>query len=118
MSEHALGAAPSDRLRDDPPSIEPDAAAPRGHVDADLMDTEIKSLTRFEQEQLAREYADIERASVALRLGQPELKSWREPAAPVTAKKPQAFWLLIGLLWVSTAVITLGALAAIAKLAG
>ena len=90
---------------------------PRG-LAADATVTDADILTRFERDQLAREYADIERASVALRLGQPELRSWSKPAAPMTAKKPRAFWLLIGLLWLSTAVITIGALAAIATLRG
>ena len=72
---------------------------------------------RFEQEQLAREYADIERATAALRLGEPALQSWSRPAAPAaTPKRP--LWLLIGVLWLSTALVTAGAVAAIATLAG
>ena len=76
------------------------------------------ALTRFEQEQLAREFADIERASAALRLGEPALQSWIKPATPAAANKPRPLWLLIGVLWLSTAIVTVGALAAIASLAG
>ncbi|MFZ1923321.1 MAG: hypothetical protein WB868_19430 [Xanthobacteraceae bacterium] len=116
MSERALGSLQSDRPSDHPLSMEPHASAPRGRDIETADDT--NTLTRFEQDQLAREYADIERASVALRLGQPELRSWREPARSVTAKKPRTFWLWIGVLWVSTAVVTIGAIAVIATLAG
>ncbi len=115
-SEHGLGSLQSDRPGDHPLSMEAHASAPHGRDIETADDT--NTLTRFEQDQLAREYADIERASVALRLGQPELRSWREPARPVTAKKPRTFWLWIGVLWVSTAVVTIGAIAAIATLAG
>ncbi|HEX3935941.1 MAG TPA: hypothetical protein VHX43_00410 [Xanthobacteraceae bacterium] len=117
MSEHALGSLPPDRLSDASFLVEPQANAPTGRG-ADASAEDANSLTRFEQDQLAREYADIERASVALRLGQPELRSWSTPAPPMTATKPRAFWLLIGILWLSTAVVTMGAVAVIAKLAG
>jgi hypothetical protein len=48
----------------------------------------------------------------------PALQSWTKPSAPATAKKPRPLWLLIGILWLSTAPITVGAVAAIATLAG
>ena len=53
----------------------------------DKIGQDIAALTRFEQEQLAREFADIERASAALRLGEPALQSWTKPSVPATAKK-------------------------------
>lgn len=116
MSEH-LGALPSDRSSEDPSVID-SAAAPRRRA-GDHAAAELIALAHFEQEQLAREYADIERASAALRLGQPTLKSWSKPTAlPAVAKKPRSLWLLIGILWLSTAVITAGAVAAIATLVG
>jgi len=73
-------------------------------------------------DQLARDLADIERAAEALRRAQPALETWNDPrnddrsAAPM--RKPRPVWLLIGLLWLSTALVTVGAVAAIARLAG
>jgi hypothetical protein len=117
MSGHSLGSLPSDQSIDDPLVFEPRRAEPHERA-ADKIVDGTRSLTQFEQDQLAREYADIERASAALRLGQPQLRSWSTPAVPTAAKKPRALWLLIGILWLSTAVITVGAVAAIATLVG
>jgi hypothetical protein len=73
-------------------------------------------------DQLARDLADIERAAEALRRAQPALEDWSSPRAgdrpPVAMRKPRPVWLLIGLLWISTALVTVGAVAAIARLAG
>ena len=77
-------------------------------------------------DQLARDIAEIERASAALRKAEPALETWTEtPAgswsdeAPAAAlRKPRPVWLLVGLLWLSTALVTAGAVAAIARLAG
>ncbi len=74
-------------------------------------------------DQLARDLADIERAAEALRRAQPGLETWSRPRAddrPATAamRKPRPVWLLIGLLWLSTALVTVGAVAAIARLVG
>ena len=75
-----------------------------------------------QNEQLARDIADIERATAALRRAQPGLEAWTEPAADERSagamRKPRPVWLLIGLLWLSTALVTAGAVAAIARLAG
>jgi hypothetical protein len=69
------------------------------------------------REQLAREVADIEAATAALRRAEPALESWtRAPAN--TGGKPRPVWLLIGVLWLSTALVTAGAVVAIATLAG
>lgn len=117
MSEHSLGSLPTDRSNDDVILIE-SLDEPHRFFSADVPADAI-ALARFEREQLAREYADIERASAALRLGQPALQSWSKPAAAAAiAKKPRSLWLLIGILWLSTAVVTVGAVAAIATLAG
>jgi hypothetical protein len=116
MSGHSLGSLPSEST-DDALVFEPRRAEPHERVTDKVVDG-TRALTQFEQDQLAREYADIERASAALRLGQPQLRSWSTPAVPAAAKKPRALWLLIGILWLSTAVITVGAVAAIATLAG
>ena len=73
-------------------------------------------------DQLARDLADIERAAEALRRGQPALETWNGPRGDdrpaVGMRKPRPVWLLIGLLWLSTALVTVGAVAAIARLVG
>src|SRR5579864_739694 len=69
------------------------------------------------RDQLAREVADIEAATATLRKAEPALESWtRAPAN--SGGKPRPVWLLIGVLWLSTAVVTAGAVVAIASLAG
>lgn len=73
-------------------------------------------------DQLARDLADIERAAQALRRAQPALEAWSRPQTgdrpAVATRRPRPVWLLIGLLWISTALVTVGAVAAIARLAG
>lgn len=78
---------------------------------------EQKSLTQAERDQLAREIADIESAAAALRKAQPALKSWSKPPSP-TIPKSRPLWLLIGALWLSTALVTAGAVAAIHSFVG
>ena len=117
MSEHDLAPRPADRSGDEAVAPERRRFEPPRRRATDRIAQDSNALTRFEQDQLAREYADIERASAALRLGEPDLQSWSKPAAP-TAGKPRPLWLLIGVLWISTAIVTVGAVAAIATLAG
>ena len=76
-------------------------------------------------DQFARDIAEIERATAALRRAEPSLEMWdeagsetRPDAATLTIRKTRPVWLLIGLLWLSTALVTVGAVAAIAKLVG
>jgi len=77
-------------------------------------------------EQFARDVAEIERATAALRQAQPELETWSETstgaraddAASFAARKTKPVWLLIGALWLSTALVTVGAVAVIARLIG
>jgi hypothetical protein len=76
-----------------------------------------KTLTEAERDQLAREIADIERAAAALREGQPALKSWVKPSPPALPKV-RPFWLFIGVLWLSTALVTAGAVVAIHSFTG
>jgi len=118
MSEHSLGSLPSNPSGNDAILLEGSGAAPPRRRATDRIAEDTSALTRFEQDQLAREFADIERASAALRLGEPALRSWSNPATPPVPNKPRPLWLLIGVLWLSTAIITVGALAAIATLAG
>jgi predicted transcriptional regulator len=69
------------------------------------------------RDQLAREVADIEAATATLRRAEPALESWTKAPAN-TGGKPRPVWLLIGVLWLSTALVTAGAVVAIATLAG
>ncbi|MGA8498254.1 MAG: hypothetical protein WB764_22400 [Xanthobacteraceae bacterium] len=69
------------------------------------------------RDQLAREVADIETATAALRRAEPALESWTKAPAN-TGGKPRPVWLLIGVLWLSTALVTAGAVVVIASLAG
>jgi hypothetical protein len=84
---------------------------------SDLAKTGWSSLTAAEREQLAREVAAIAQASAALRRGHPELQSWVDAPTP-TMQKPRPVWLLIGVLWLSTALVTIGAVFAISALVG
>ena len=61
--------------------------------------------------------AFLEAASAALRRAEPELESWVNPPS-ATLRKPRPVWLLIGALWLSTALVTLGAAFAISVLVG
>ena len=78
-------------------------------------------------EQFARDIAEIERATAALRRAEPSLEMWSDAgsdarpddtATTLAIHKTRPVWLLIGLLWLSTALVTVGAVAAIARLAG
>jgi hypothetical protein len=70
-----------------------------------------------EPDQLARDIAAIERATAALRKAEPALESWSDPP-PQAGHKPRPIWLLVGVLWISTAIVTVGAAVAIAALVG
>jgi hypothetical protein len=117
MSEQSLGAQTPDQSGDDASTIEASGFAPLDRRGPDRAARDTDALRRFEEEQLARDIADIERASAALRRAEPALKSWSKPAAPAAAK-PRPLWLLIAVLWLSTAILTAGAFVAIATLAG
>jgi hypothetical protein len=113
MSEQGLGARPS-------PSEKALVIEPRN------LETARRALSRsdaggalaqFERDQLARDIADIESATAALRRAAPALQSLTTPQMPA-APKTRPLWLLIGLLWLSTAIVTVGAAYAIAVLYG
>jgi len=72
---------------------------------------------RSENDQLARDLADIEAATAALLKAEPELESWSKPAM-AAVYKPRPVWLIISVLWLSTALVTAGAVVAIATFAG
>jgi hypothetical protein len=73
-------------------------------------------------DQVARDIAEIERATAALRRAEPALETWTaasdEELPAFTPHKPRPVWLVIGLLWLSTALVTAGAVVAIARFAG
>jgi hypothetical protein len=79
---------------------------------------DLGALNQSAQEQLTRELADIEIATAALRRGEPALESWSKATAMPLTRKPRPVWLIIGVLWLSTAILTAGAVVAIATLAG
>jgi hypothetical protein len=113
MSEQELGARPSHHPNQ-PVVIEPrDLESARQAMTGN----DAAVLAQFERDQLARDFADIENAAAALRRAEPALESWTKPAAPVVPKT-RPLWLLIGLLWLSTAIVTVGAACAIAVLYG
>ncbi len=114
MSEQDLGAPPSNR-RDEAILIEPHDLESARHALARYNGG--GALAQFERDQLARDIADIESATAALRRAEPALESWTRPQTPAVTKS-RPLWLLIGLLWVSTAILTVGAAYAIATLAG
>ena len=70
-----------------------------------------------ESDQLSRDIADIERAAAALRRAEPALESWSSVPAYANPK-PRPVWLLVAVLWFSTALVTLGPVAAITALVG
>jgi hypothetical protein len=112
MSEQDLGARPSNR-RDEAILIEPrDLQSVR-----QAHDGAGGALAQFERDQLARDIADIENATAALQRAEPALESWSKPQTPAVAKT-RPLWMLIGLLWLSTAILTVGAAYAIVTLAG
>ena len=70
-----------------------------------------------ERDQLARDIAAIERASATLRKAQPTLQSWVDTPSGAL-QQPRPVWHLIGMLWVSTALVTLGAVYALSAFVG
>ena len=114
MSEQDLGARPSNR-RDEAILIEPrDLQSARQAL---AHDGAGGTLAQFERDQLARDIADIENATAALQRAEPALESWSKPQTPAAAKT-RPLWMLIGLLRLSTAILTVGAAYAIVTLAG
>jgi len=89
--------------------------APHGVDPAGLAEAE--ALTAGEGDQFARDIAEIERATAALRRAEPALECWSHVPAQASSK-PRPVWLLVGVLWLSTALVTIGAVVAIAALVG
>jgi hypothetical protein len=74
------------------------------------------SSAQTERDQLESDIAAIERATAVLCMAEPALQSWT--SEPALIGKPRPTWLLLGMLWFSTALITVGAFAAIAAIIG
>ena len=110
LSPDAAAAAAADTAARDTATIDR-----RAHGAADSDDSGL--LAAADREHLEREIAAIERASAALRRAEPELESWVD-SPPATLRKPRPIWLLVGALWLSTALVTLGAGFAISVLVG
>jgi hypothetical protein len=70
-----------------------------------------------EPDQVARDIAEIERVAAELRRAEPALEAWTD-SPPANPRKPRSVWVIIGALWLSTALVTAGAVAAIAALVG
>jgi len=117
MSEHELGPLPSGRSDDDTTLLDGGAGAALRHSIAPDMAADPRSPSQTGRDQLARDIADIERAAAALQKAEPALQSWVKPPPPI-ASRPRPLWLLIGVLWLSTALLTVGAVVAIVTFAG
>jgi hypothetical protein len=127
MSEQYFGAMPKAHPGRETMLIEPfgggfegqetgrGAAASTAATAAEI--EEARALKRAASEQLARDLADIERATAALRRAEPALQSWSQPVT-AAVHAPRPLWVLIGVLWISAAIVTVGAAVAIVALAG
>jgi hypothetical protein len=108
-SNGAQGAAVLDQIR----NLD-DARLDTARANAD----DFRLLSAADREQLERDIAAIEQATAALRRAEPALQSWTNPPPATNLRNPHPLWLLIGALWVSTAIVTLGAVYAISALVG
>ena len=120
MPEHHRG-DPTGTLDGDPIDlVEPTAPADAGH------DVEEDAGVLPANDEFARDIAEIERATAVLRRAEPALETWHETssatraddAAASAVRKTRPVWLLISAVWLSTALVTVGAVAAIARLIG
>src|ERR1700685_1142274 len=80
-------------------------------------DADMAAFALPRSEPLPRAVADIKAPTAALPRPEPALESWTKAPAN-TGGKPRPVWLLIGVLWLSTALVTAGAVVALASLAG
>ncbi len=117
MSEQHLDAPLSGKPDGDVALIERRQFETARHSSESGAASDLASLAQIDHDQLARDIAEIERATAALRKGEPALESWTSPPA-ATMAKPRPLWLLIGVLWLSTALVAAGAVVAIATLVG
>jgi hypothetical protein len=116
MSTQDLGLASSEQVDGETVSIDLRGLEAAQRSLSERPAEEASPLAVAAREQLARDIADIEKATAALRRAEPGLETWIRPTA--AAANPRPLWLLIGALWLSTAIVTAGAVVAIATLAG
>jgi len=116
MASHDLGVVSAGSAAEAAALAEAHAFRPLRRA-ADAPADDAGSLPPGEPDQLARDIAAIERAAAVLRKAEPALESWSNPPQRAGGK-PRPVWLLIGVLWVSTALVTVGAAVAIAALVG
>src|SRR5438552_16615323 len=72
-----------------------------------------KPLASFEQDQLNRDIAEIEKASAALRRVEPALQAWAAETPEHEPRRPRSVWILVGTIWISTVLVTGSAIGAI-----
>jgi hypothetical protein len=115
MSDQDAGFLPSDGAADS--VVGAARALDAAHDVATANGDDVGLLAATDREHLEREIAAIERAAEALRKAEPGLESWSDMPAP-KVHKPRPIWLLIGVLWLSTALVTIGAVFALSALVG
>jgi hypothetical protein len=108
MSKHYIGFEPSDGSDGDIELNELHTAEADLQAPHDARAAEIDSLTQADQ--LAREFAEIERAVFALRKAEPGLEPWAEtsvedPLLAASPSQPPSVWLVVGALWFLLVVI-------------
>jgi hypothetical protein len=116
MSKHHLGFLPSGGAETDAVLVKDGEFNLAPEVPQASMDG--PNLAAADRAQLERDIAAIERATAALRRADPALESWTDEPQEMPARKPRPVWFLIGALWLSTALVTLGAVFAISALIG
>jgi hypothetical protein len=116
MSENPIGSRSSSDPSGDTSLVATDRrVAERRSVAPNIAD-DTSALAQRDREQLARDFAEIERAAAILRKAEPALESWTQ--APATTGEQHPVWLLIALLWFSSALVTVGAVVAFAAFVG
>ena len=116
MSKQRAGFLASDGAAGDFVADEAHGLAVR-HDAAQAIADDSGLLAAADRDHLEREIAAIERASAALRRAEPGLESWTDMPAPAM-HKPRPILLLVGELWLTTALVTIGAVFAISALVG
>ena len=117
MLKQYVGSFSSEHSNADMVELAPPRSEPLPGDDLGEFAEDAGAMAQTVRDQLAREVADIEAATAALRRAEPALESWTKAPANIGGK-PRPVWLLIGVLWLSTALVTAGAVVAIATLAG
>jgi hypothetical protein len=108
MSKHYIGFEPSDGSDGDVELDELHAAEANLQAPHDARAAEIDSLAHVDQ--LVRDFAEIERATAALRKAEPGLEPWAEtsvedPLLAASPSQPSSVWLVVGALWFLLVVI-------------